>query len=86
MEIRSLLDVLIKHCKVFGYSLTDDKHIDPSIITHKIIMQDGQRLGFLGLRLENSNISPETVMTSFIAATHVFSIGRHMHIFFTGGT
>jgi hypothetical protein len=40
MEIRSLLDVLIKHCKVFWYSLTDIKGTDPSIITHKIIMED----------------------------------------------
>jgi hypothetical protein len=35
-----LLDVLIKHDKVFGYSLNDIKGIDPSIITHKIIMED----------------------------------------------
>ncbi len=40
MEIRSLLDVLIKHDKVFGYSLSDIKGIDPSIITHKIMMED----------------------------------------------
>jgi hypothetical protein len=40
MEIKSLLDVLMKHCKVFGYSLTNIKGIDPSIITHKIIMED----------------------------------------------
>jgi hypothetical protein len=40
MEIRSLLDVLIKHRKAFGYSLSDIKGVDPSIATHRIIMED----------------------------------------------
>jgi hypothetical protein len=33
MEIKSLLDVLSKHRKTFGYSLSDIKGIDPSIAT-----------------------------------------------------
>jgi hypothetical protein len=40
MEVRSLLDVPIKHDKVFGYSLNDIKSIDPSIISHEIITKD----------------------------------------------
>jgi hypothetical protein len=40
IEVRSSLDVLINHDKVFRYYLNDIKGIYPSVITHKIIMED----------------------------------------------
>jgi hypothetical protein len=38
-EVKSLVDILVQYDKVSRYSLKDNKGIDPSIITHKIIRE-----------------------------------------------
>jgi len=39
-ERNKLILVLVKHREAFGYTLSDIKGIDPSIVTHKITMLD----------------------------------------------
>ena len=37
-ETNKLISILIKHREAFGYTRSDIKGIDPSIVTHKITM------------------------------------------------